>query len=216
MLSQLLDYIYLDEEVCPLCREEIRIPPKPCPACMERLDRVSFLEVNEYTGLRLTYPLFYNAYLREIIKRYKFQEETHLYKVLGNFIYEEGLKRGVFDRVDTLVPVPLYKRSLRQRGYNQSLLLAQYVQEKTGLDLRDDLVVKIRPTKEQKHLEGKKRLANLKGSMVVKDEIYDKKILLIDDIFTTGSTVKSIQNAMKKDPIHMEVMVLASSQRIEY
>ena len=216
MLKGLLDYIYLDEEVCPLCMEEVRTASGPCYACMEKLDLVSFSEISDYTGLRLTYPLFYNAYLRDIIKRYKFQDETHLYKILGNFIYEEALKRGVFDRVDTLVPVPLYKRSLRQRGYNQSLLLAQYVQEKTGLDLRTDLVTKIRPTKEQKHLEGKKRLANLKGSMKVEDEIYGKKILLIDDIFTTGSTVKSIQNAMKKAPLHMEVLVIASSQRIEY
>lgn len=131
-------------------------------------------------------------------------------------MYETGVKYGVFNNINLIVPVPLYNKNYKKRGYNQSELLAKQIGELSGLQVRTDLLKKIKRTKVQHDLSPTDRMTNLRNSIAVAEDIYKYKVLLIDDVYTTGATINSIVNAMNKSPAYIEAMVLASAQRIEF
>lgn len=210
----ILDYLFLEESRCPFCRQEDKSPLGYCHDCRTRIDRVDFSSYKDEVAMNLTYPLFYNSYLSKRLADFKFRGQTYLYKVFGDLMYEAGIKHGVFDRVDTLVPVPLYKRAYRYRGYNQSYLLAKRIAERSGLAVKKDLVKKIKRTREQNKVSLLERRDNLKDSIEIKEEFYNKKVLIIDDVFTTGATLRSITSAMARKPLAIEALVLASGNRI--
>lgn len=210
----ILDYLFLEESKCPLCKEEDKGSLGYCHDCRTRLDRVDFFSYKDEIAMNLTYPLFYNSYLSKLLADFKFRGQTYLYRVFGDLMYEAGLEHGIFDRVTSLVPVPLHKKSYRLRGYNQSYLLAKRIAERSGLEVEKDLLVKIKRTKEQNKLSLLDRRDNLKDSMEIKEEFYKKKVLLIDDVYTTGATINSITSAMTRPALAIEALVLASGNRI--
>lgn len=212
----ILDYIFLDESICPSCKEEEIGSGYFCKPCTERLDLVNYSEYTDQINMLLSYPLFYNNFLSKLVSQFKFGGQTHLYKPFGDLMYDLGVQESIFDRVDTIVPVPLHRAKYKQRGYNQSYLLAKRISEKTGIPIRDKLVKKVKRTKEQNTLSTSERMSNLDGSIRTDDEVYKYKILLIDDVYTTGSTINSILDSFSEDPVHIETLVLTSGQRIIY
>jgi competence protein ComFC len=103
----------------------------------------------------------------------------------------------IISGIDVITFVPLDKRSLHQRGFNQSKVLASTISKEFGLMLTDTLD-KIRLTKHQNTLTRSQRLVNLKDAFRVRDKIAVKglNILLIDDVLTTGSTLKECSRAL--------------------
>lgn len=212
----ILDYFYLDSDICPSCKEEEKFDEIFCEECSTKIDRVDYYEYEDTISMNLSYPLFYNEFTKNLIAKYKFRGETHLYKSLGKLMYETGVKYGVFNNINLIVPVPLYNKNYKKRGYNQSELLAKQIGELSGLQVRTDLLQKIKRTKVQHDLSPTDRMTNLRNSIAVAEDIYKYKVLLIDDVYTTGATINSIVNAMNKSPAYIEAMVLASAQRIEF
>lgn len=101
--------------------------------------------------------------------------------------------------VDMIIPVPIHKKTFRQRGYNQSELIARQAGYNLNIKVCSNIIVKNRLTAQQKELSRKERLINLKDSFsVVKPElITGKSILLIDDVCTTGSTFMELANTLQ-------------------
>jgi ComF family protein len=101
---------------------------------------------------------------------------------------------------DILIPVPLHPSRLREREYNQSLLLADQLTRQFGIPLLYDNLVRVRATPPQTELTRAARLNNLRRSFAVlrPDEITGKRILLVDDVMTTGTTVNECAKALRK------------------
>lgn len=96
-----------------------------------------------------------------------------------------------------IVPVPLHWRRRRKRGYNQAEIVAKYLGELTGIPVETRLVIRKKYTEPQKSLNNKERVRNLKGVFEVrKTTVRQKNILLIDDIYTTGSTIDEISKIL--------------------
>ena len=95
-------------------------------------------------------------------------------------------------RPELIVPVPLHKKKLKQRGFNQSLCLAQWLGKFTGIPVDDSLVTKIRNTKSQKKLDAAQRRKNLQNAFFVERSVKAGRILVVDDVFTTGSTMDAM------------------------
>ena len=102
--------------------------------------------------------------------------------------------------VDAVIPVPLYKKRLRQREFNQSALLAKRTAKQLGIPFTPDCLARIRDTTPQVGMNSNDRFKNVKKAFIIKDSsvIRDRNILLVDDVFTTGATVRECSRIMKK------------------
>lgn len=99
-----------------------------------------------------------------------------------------------------VIPVPLHPRRLRMRGFNQSVVLAREIAKMGGVPMILDAVVRTRKTSPQVGLQGKERLRNVRGSFAVtgRKKVESRKIVLVDDVVTTGATANACAHVLKK------------------
>lgn len=118
---------------------------------------------------------------------------------LGGELAERLISDGIPDNIDIIVPVPMYRADVWSRSYNQAELIAKEVGRMLGKPCVTGAVVKIRKTADQKRLDHIKRRYNLKGAFAVTDTgaVSGRRILLIDDVCTTGSTLAEIAALLK-------------------
>ena len=102
--------------------------------------------------------------------------------------------------VDSVIPVPLYEKRLRQREFNQSALIANHTARYLGKTLLLNCLIKIKDTSPQVGMPATQRVKNLKNAFEVRNQslIHGKTILLIDDVFTTGATTRECSRTLKK------------------
>jgi ComF family protein len=149
----------------------------------------------------------YEGSLQEAIHRWKYEGKTTLTPFLGNWMVEGLHRYWDPNRFDLLIPVPLHPQRLRERGFNQALLLVKEVSRQTGIPYRKRLLRKVRPTTPQVNLSGVEREKAVRGSfhMIRKEEVKGKSILLVDDVYTTGATVNECAR----------VLLTAGAERID-
>jgi ComF family protein len=138
--------------------------------------------------------------VQELIHRFKYGNRVHLCHPLGLLT---AAALGEFCREagpDLIVPVPLHRKRLRQRGFNQSQLLGEVLAKKWRVPLEIANLRRIRWTEPQTSLDGKDRVHNVKGAFAVKDakRLEGKRVLLVDDVLTTGSTMRACVESLRE------------------
>lgn len=139
---------------------------------------------------RLISCIKYKGEVKESLKFYKFRNRPDLHigfsKLACEVLEQENIS------FDTVIPVPLSKKTLKQRGYNQSALIAKYIADYFGAEFYDNVLIKIKETKTQSALKLPDRRKNVKGAFSIRDGkyIYGRTILLVDDIYTSGCTMR--------------------------
>lgn len=187
-MTQILDLLFPPKcEVCgsfcdtALCRE--------CSQKITYLSPSIFIHsVGEYEGV-----------LKKAIKRFKFNRSRRLAEPLG-WLMAKYLNRHLWkNSLDLIIPVPLHKKRLAERGFNQSELLAFKITEICGIPAVAGLLLRKLDTPPQFNLPRQKRLYNVAGAFEVSggELIKDKNILLVDDIYTTGATVAECTKTLK-------------------
>ena len=145
------------------------------------------------------------------IHRFKYGRRREYARFFGR---EMARELGFFIRrvnPDGLVPVPLSDRRLRTRGYNQAALLAEEIGRQTGIPVYPRLVRRITDTKPQKELNAKERQNNLKKAFkIAQNDVKLSTIIIIDDIYTTGSTVNAVARVLLEAGVR-EVYYMALS-----
>ncbi len=183
------------EHVCLNCGVPLRDEADYCIRC----------ENTESRFLCNRSPLVYDGLAKDIIHALKFGKKKYLVNTLGAMMADEFLSQKM--HADIAVYVPMTQAEEKKRGFNQSELLARDVAKRLGLPLLPALV-KIRETSAQKELKGKERADNLDGAFTcIFNQIKGRKILLIDDVFTTGATANACTDALLKEGAR-EVSVL--------
>lgn len=165
---------------------------------------------NEYN--RLLYMFKYEGMIRSIILKYKFQEKSYLYKTIVNFLLKNEKLFEIIKTYDTIVAVPISKKRKKSRGYNQSYLIAREIAIRVGISVENNCLFKTKNIIEQSKLNKEERQKNIKDVYDLKNShrLKNKKILLIDDIYTTGSTVNECCRILKKaNPINIDVLTIA-------
>ena len=156
------------------------------------------------TKWSFTYVRSFASYqdpIKSLILRLKYQEKKFLALDLAHFLNAAWKKYPELHAAQSIVPVPLHPLSERERGYNQSLLLAQeFVKGVDGLQLLPDVLQRVRATQTQTRLSREARLENMEDAFIVRDPqaVHGKNILLIDDVCTTGATLNACAKALKK------------------
>ncbi len=197
--------------VCPECLESIEpISGNRCLLCGERLfsgleqslcgecltERPPFVKAAAYGS--------YEAGLRELIHLLKYEGVKPAAEVLGRMLGEAvtDLVPDFSDTAPVVIPVPLHTTKLRQRGFNQSELIARAMikQRPLGLQLQlaPELLIRKRETQSQVGYTRQQRLANLHGAFAANDAVAERDILLVDDVFTTGTTVSECARVLRR------------------
>ncbi|MGQ9674311.1 MAG: ComF family protein [Chloroflexota bacterium] len=143
-------------------------------------------------------PYYFEGTLRLMVHRLKYRHARHLAEPLGRLLVDYLETRPV-PPVDLVVPIPLHPNRLEQRGYNQSLLLAKAVCDHTSLRLVDDCLARVRDTPAQMGLPAHQRPANVRGAFQAsRKQVAGAKVLLVDDVCTTGATLQAGAHALKR------------------
>lgn len=143
-----------------------------------------------------TYYIFeYNHKIAGLLKKAKYANKPRYIKNLaccmGDMLAEKG------EKPDMVVYVPMYYRDLGERGYNQSKIAAKEIAGAIGSPCPDNILLKVRKTRKQAALNKSKREENIKNAFRSKEKlITGKRILLVDDIMTTGSTLNECRKEL--------------------
>lgn len=187
--------------VCGICNKIYKEPL--CPKCRVELNKIKECKKHIYLTKSFTthmYIFSYKDIIRKNIVNYKFNEQAYKYKAFANFIVNNKKICRYLGKYDIIIPVPISKKRSRQRGYNQSeLILKEIAKNMKDICVLKNVLYKVKHTLPQSTLKKEERLNNLKDAYEVKNSeiIKNKKVLLFDDIYTTGSTVEECSKMLK-------------------
>lgn len=142
----------------------------------------------------------YEGPVSDLIHAFKYRNKTHLRRPLGQLTLEALPEFIVPSRHDLVLPVPLHRRKLALRGFNQAVLLGEIFACHAGLPFERHNLRRVRWTEPQINLSAEERRTNVKGAFAVAEpeRLAGRRVLLVDDVFTTGSTVEECARVMKQ------------------
>ena len=215
MLRKNLDIFY--PRCCPVCQKILKDQRRMiCPECEKKLRPIGHprcykcgkpIEEGEYCkDCQKHTHIFdqgrgifvYDGIMRRSVTRYKYYGCREYGDFYAKAMYRYAWKNLNQWKPDLIVPVPIYKSKERLRGFNQAAYLANRLGCYTGIPVDTDLVQKVVKTKSQKKLNAMQRRKNLEKAFLVTKNIRGKDILVIDDVYTTGSTIDAMAGCLRK------------------
>lgn len=164
----------------------------------------------------------YSGTLKSIIHALKYSNKVHLARVLGQLLFTSFIRYYNSQPVDIIIPVPLHASRLRQRGFNQAEMLIDEwpaifggIDAQPAIPIDEKILVRQRNTLSQTGLGREKRKHNVRGAFAVSDrtDVVGKHVLLIDDVYTTGSTSNECARALiKGGAADVSVLTLARAE----
>jgi len=154
----------------------------------------------------------YDDVARTLVHALKYQDRTDLAPAMGRWMARAG--RELLAEADVLVPVPLHWRRAWGRRYNQSGALARVIERQSGVKLTPEALRRVRPTQQQIGLSRAQRASNVQGAFKVADgrsaDIQGRRVVLIDDVLTSGATVDACARALlRAKAASVDVLVFA-------
>jgi len=143
----------------------------------------------------------YEDILLDAIHDFKYKGKSSLGKILGRWMSEYNYPSFNISSFTLIIPVPLHPKRLKERGFNQSVLLARELSGRFSIPLDIFTLKRQVCTEPQVHLGKKERESNVRNAFIVSDskKISNQKIILVDDVYTTGSTVKECARILLKE-----------------
>lgn len=149
-------------------------------------------------------PFQFEGFIRDAVYQFKFNQKLNQGKLLAQLL-TEYIENSNSDIPEIIIPVPLHKKRLRQRGYNQALEIARIVCKELAkeyeIELVYDEIYRNRDTSVQMELPAKQRLKNVKDAFSVKENskiLKNKHVCILDDVMTTGNTVNEVAKCLRK------------------
>ena len=196
-LISLLDWIY--KKRCYFCRSSNE-SVKMCSKCFDELEFLPVQISRKFKGTSIYCAGVYSKNLQKMIRGLKYHNQKDLAYYQAKFMWQYWKRLGV-DGNFRIVPVPIFPKRKKQRKYNHMELVAEEFSRLSGYDVNFKLIKRIKDTKPQYKLNKSQRILNLAKAFEVDRAAFTpgKKLLIIDDICTTGSTfeemIKEFNNA---------------------
>jgi ComF family protein len=191
--------IPLDEHCCQICSKPLgAIYMKICADCLKT--KPYYTKVISFTAFEGT--------IREAIHLYKYSSITRFADAISQLMFSLELPEA-----DIMTAVPVTKKRLQERGFNQSLLLARKLGKRFNIPAHFNLLAKIKETEHQALLKGQERRAALKGAFVTTEKINGQVIILVDDVMTTGTTINECSKTLISGGASKVYAIVAANTR---
>ena len=199
-----------ERDICDVCWNSLATLPDPfCPHCKSFYKpgdkECSFCQSAGRTGedrriLMVRSLGRFDDYYKELIHRFKYGKKIPLGRRLGQRLGETIIGNPDFLESDSLVPVPLHKSRYRERGFNQSEVVAEEVSKTSGVSVLKNVLKRKKNTKDQTNLSPQQREENVRGAFVVTapEMVSGKRIILVDDVITTGATLSECARMLRQ------------------
>ena len=190
--------------VCMACKTQIRYITSPrCQKCGKQLTDDGTILCMDCTAKRHFFTKGYALYdyqsMKKSIYRFKYGGRCEYARFYAEDLYQHLKEIPQLWDADAIIPVPLHHRRKQQRGYNQAELIAQELGKITRIPVYQNVVVRVRKTVPQKELDALGRQNNLKKAFhITSDVVKLNKTIIIDDIYTTGSTVDAVSKELRE------------------
>lgn len=215
-IRKILDFVYPSGFSCLICTREIFDDRFVCDECYKTLPHLSgnlckrcsdtivsgdyceHCKGKDFFCSKILSPFVYDGFIKMSVHGLKFSGRKYLAEFLGTYMAKKFLSEDI--KCDIVMPVPLCEERLRKRKYNQASLIAEKFCEITNLPLDITTLARAKNTPPQAKLTFKERRENIIGAFKVIDKlkVKGKTILLIDDVYTTGSTLNECAKALMK------------------
>ena len=200
LINHVINLIY--PNVCGICdkisKEDL------CKKCEIKLNEIAKFKIDKYKNKNFNKHIYifrYEGNIKDRLINFKFNDKIYIYKAFVNFIIKNKKICRFLKNYDIIIPVPIHYKRRIKRGYNQSALIAKEIAKNdNSIEYIDNVLLKQKNNKPQSTKNKKDRQQNVIGAYYIKNEykIYNKKILLLDDIYTTGSTVNECAKMLKE------------------
>ncbi len=175
--------------VCQVCGSPLRGPPELVFTCVPCRAKRPPLRVRAFGR--------YDGRLREAVHALKYRKCLALADPLGTALAHVVLSDPLLAAADVLVPVPLHPGRYSERGFNQAEEIGRVAARRSGIPLRH-LLVRVRPTAPQTELDEEERRRNVRDAFAVRGAAAGLRVLLVDDVVTTGSTLRECARALRR------------------
>ena len=180
---------WVEEPVCFICGMELYAQSTANPICGECLKKTPPFEYARSL-------FYYSDEIRTLVSSLKYKRDTSVLPAIDELVRECDL--SAYNACDYIVPVPVHKKRLQQRGFNQALLLAKICFGRSDTRIRSTILQRTRNTVPQVSLDGKERRRSLKNAFTVRPGVTlsGATICLVDDVYTTGTTVSECSRGL--------------------
>ncbi len=193
-----------DEMLCKKCETKLKYIKEPiCKKCGKQLDE----EEKEYCGdCRRRVHVFdagigvfaYNDVIRKSIYDFKYKDMRIYSRFYGERMATHSASYIQHWKPDVIIPVPVSKKKFLKRGYNQAELIARELSLHSGIPMDNRVLYRRKDTKPQKEVDRESRRKNLENAFIISQNVVKyKKVVLVDDIYTTGSTIDECARTLK-------------------
>ena len=186
--------------LCEDCLSLVEINPFQYCLCekMEKKDKCDRCKDKNLDKL-FSASSFKNKIVKESIHKFKYGYIKDLAKPLALIVLSHlQTVDAEIDKSFIIIPVPLSNKKKRRRGFNQSEEIGEIISEATGIPLLSDALVKIKETSPQMEMGREERINNVKGCFEMKAALKNRDIILLDDVYTTGSTLEECARILKQ------------------
>lgn len=192
-IETFLDVIY--PQRCIFCDDILQFGDRS-GICCHCASELTFIEDGDIKNLSV---FKYKGMIRKAVKAFKYGYHPQYAKTFADLMYKK-ISLYDYSRFDMLIPIPIYYKKQRKRGYNQSELLANELAPKMQIPCVNDALVRTFDTPPQSSLSADERRRNIEGAFSPSSPsaFYDKRVVIVDDIYTTGSTMRECSNCLLK------------------
>lgn len=208
MINKIINLIY--PQICSICgKTHLNALCNKCKIKLKtefKFQKEDYKEQIEKNFVEHYYFFKYENVIRSQILSLKFQEKPYIYKTIASFLENNKKSFEKLKKYDIILIVPISNKRKKERGYNQSELLAKEIAKIISVKIEKNKILKTKNTLPQSTLNKKQREENVKGVYQARkiEKIRNKKILIFDDIYTTGNTVNECARVLVEKGIKRE------------
>ena len=202
MCDDCLDWLPWIKNACPQCGAHHATPNSPCGYCT--------LNTYHFDSVHALFE--YEKPISQMMHQLKFKKNLMMANLMGK-LWIHSMNDNQLKKPDLIIPVPLHVNRLKKRGYNQALEIIRPVSHFYRIPIDTKACIRIKDTQSQTNLTANKRSRNLRNAFALTKSINEDRVVIFDDVMTTGATVNEIAGLLKTQNIaHIEIWTCARAQ----